>query len=101
MAFVPGHQVLQRAMHVLIACSASLTNHWSCTVSLLKLPAMFFATIVDVLAAFGVTYSGPYLLELLGNSIGLVHGSISACALVFIVFFVPETSVSFFIQIPR
>jgi hypothetical protein len=47
-----------------------------------------------VLAAFGATYSGPYLLSKpginLGAKVGYLFGGISFAALLFVIFFVPE-----------
>ena len=54
---------------------------------------MSFATAIDVVAAFGVTYSVPYMLDTLGVKVGYVFGAISLAYTVLAVFFIPELAV--------
>lgn len=55
---------------------------------------MSWATSWDVLAAFAVTYSVPYLLGTpgahLGAKVGWIFAAISTASFIFAVFFVPE-----------
>lgn len=56
-------------------------------------PAIAFATMVDVLSAFVVTFSIPYILGSPGNfgaGLGWLLGGDSILAVIFAVFFVPE-----------
>ncbi|GFZ46602.1 hypothetical protein JCM24511_03822 [Saitozyma sp. JCM 24511] len=59
--------------------------------SILRKKTMAIATFVDVIAAFGVTYSSPYMLAALGSRVAFVFTGISVFALIFSIFFVPET----------
>lgn len=57
------------------------------------LPAIAFGTTVDVLSAFIVTFSIPYILGPPGNfgaGLGWLLGGNSVLAVIFAIFFVPE-----------
>ncbi|WVF67033.1 hypothetical protein IAT40_001776 [Kwoniella sp. CBS 6097] len=60
--------------------------------STLRKKTMAAATFVDVLAAFGVTYSSPYMLDLWGAKVAWLFTILGVIALVFSIFFVPETA---------
>ena len=51
---------------------------------------MAFGTTWDVIAAFGVTYSTPYMLQVLHAKVGYIFAGISLSSFIFAVFFVPE-----------
>lgn len=59
---------------------------------------MGFGTSVDVVSAFIVTFTLPYLLRTpganLGPKVGYVMGGLAILSLIFAVFFVPEIAVS-------
>ena len=51
---------------------------------------MAFGTTWDVIAAFGVTYSTPYMLAKLHAKVGYIFAGISLSSFIFAVFYVPE-----------
>jgi len=57
----------------------------------LRKKTMAFATFWDVIAAFGVTYSSPYMLAAIGNKVGYVFTAISVLSIVWAALFLPET----------
>lgn len=85
LAYVIGSEIGGIRMRKKVNISLSMKS--SC------LQVMAFATFWDVIAAFVVTYSVPYLLRaplFLGANVGWIFGGISSAALLFSVFFVPE-----------
>ena len=60
----------------------------------------------NVLWAFATNYSIPYMIASINFQVGWVFGSIAVLALVFTIFFLPETKVNglpapYFLQIPH
>ncbi|KAJ9150704.1 General substrate transporter [Pleurostoma richardsiae] len=51
---------------------------------------MAFGTVIDVIAAFLVTFVTPYLLPSMGVKIGWIFGSVAAFSLIWGIFFFPE-----------